>query len=325
MSAVSHRYDMVLVFDCQDGNPNGDPDAGNMPRVDPETLQGLVSDVCQKRKVRDWVYLTKGREPGYDIFFGHSGLPERQVLNRQIDEAHEAALTAAERESLAKVSGKPTEKKLRDEFATGHVGDARDYLCRTRFDVRTFGAVLSTGRNAGQVRGPVQCTVGRSSDPVLALELAITRKAVATEEEAAKQMAKDGVITGTMGRKNAIPYGCYVSHWFVSPMLAEQTGFSDADFRALCDALLNMWDTDRSAARGLMATRGLIVFKHESKLGNARAHELFERVSLSRKAPGQPARSFADYALGLDRDRLPAGVEMFDLCVLADYGRLFGD
>jgi CRISPR-associated protein Csd2 len=333
MTNLVNRYDMVLVFDCKDGNPNGDPDAGNMPRVDPETLQGLVSDVCQKRKVRDWVYLTQQANglprDGYDIFFGHSGLPERQVLNRQIDEAHAAVLTAEDRERLAGASAKE-QGKIRDEAARHNVPPAKEYLCRTRFDIRTFGAVMSTGtkeedvrRNAGQVRGPVQCTFGRSVDPILSLDVAITRKAVATEKEAQEQLAKHGAITGTMGRKNLIPYGCYVSQWFVSPMLAAQTGFSNADFRILCDALLNMWETDRSAARGFMATRGLVVFRHDSALGNARAHELLERVALTPKTPDAPPRSFEAYELAIDRTQLPAGVAVFNLCSEADYKQLF--
>ncbi|MEO7327891.1 MAG: type I-C CRISPR-associated protein Cas7/Csd2 [Minicystis sp.] len=320
------RYELVLAFDCKDGNPNGDPDAGNMPRVDPETLHGLVSDVCQKRKVRDWVYLSQSKDgnplPGYDIFFGHSGLPERQILNNQIAEAHEAALSEEEKAKVTKATEKDKEK-VRDEIAKGHVGDARDYLCRTRFDIRTFGAVLSTGRNAGQVRGPVQCTFARSVDPILSLEAAITRKAVATAKDAADQMAKDGSITGTMGRKNLIPYGLYVSHWFVSPMLATQTGFSAADFKLLCDALLSMWEVDRSASRGLMATRGLIVFRHKSALGNARSHELLERVTLARNEVGRPPRSFQDYTMKINRSALPEGVDVFDLCVPDEYAVLF--
>jgi len=324
MTTPVPRYELALIFDCKDGNPNGDPDAGNMPRVDPETLQGLVSDVCQKRKVRDWVYLSQaeGGKPreGYDIFFGHSGLPDRQILNVQISEAHEASLTGEERAKVEKAKDK---EKARDDLAKGHVPDARDYLCKTRFDIRAFGAVLSTGRNAGQVRGPVQCTFARSVDPILSLEAAITRKSVATVEDANKQMAKDGSITGTMGRKNLIPYGLYVSHWFVSPMLAAQTGFSTADFKHLCDALLAMWELDRSASRGFMATRGLVVFRHQSALGNARSHQLLERITVRRKDPVKPPRSFQDYALELDRRDLPEGVEVFDLVVPGEYAKLF--
>ncbi len=336
MTTLANRYDLVLLFDCADGNPNGDPDAGNMPRTDPETLQGLVSDVCQKRKVRDWVYQAKasGGQPaaGYDILFGHSGLPQRQILNRQIDEAHEASLTAEERAALAKAKGKEADK-LRDEAAKHHVGDARGRLCASRFDVRTFGAVLSTGRNAGQVRGPVQCTFARSFDPILALEACITRKAVTTEEEAEKQMAEKGSITGTMGRKNLIPYGLYRSSWFVSPMLASNkaadgselgTGFSQEDFKVLCEALLRMWELDRSAARGMMATRALIAFRHDSALGNAPAHHLLERVRVSRIDAAKPPRAFSDYRLEIDRSKLPAGVQCFDLADAEGMKACFG-
>ncbi len=336
MTTLSHRYDLALLFDCADGNPNGDPDAGNMPRTDPETLQGLVSDVCQKRKVRDWVYQAKATggqpAPGYDILFGHSGLPHRQIINRQIDEVHEASLTDEERAGIANEKGKKADE-LRDKAAKNHVTDARKRLCVSRFDVRTFGAVLSTGRNAGQVRGPVQCTFARSIDPILALEACITRKAVATEEEADKQMAKDGSITGTMGRKNLIPYGLYRSHWFVSPNLASNTaadgselgtGFSREDFQVLCQALLSMWELDRSAARGMMATRALVAFRHESALGNAPAHRLLERVQVQRTDPAKPPRAFGDYRLDIDRSNLPNGVACFDLADPAQWAECFG-
>lgn len=311
---LKKRYDLVYFFDCQDGNPNGDPDAGNMPRTDPETLQGLVSDGCQKRKLRDWVYHAKNgaTDPAFDILFGHSGIPHRQVLNKQIAEAHDASLTQDERTELDKAKEKDREK-ARDETAKKHVEDARAYLCRNRYDVRTFGAVLSTGRNAGQVRGPIQCTFARSVDPVLSLEACITRKSLTKEEDAQEQIAKDGSITGTMGRKYLVPYGLYRSHWFASPMLAAQTGFTDEDFRVLCDGLLAMWDFDRSAARGLMGTRALYAFRHRDPLGNARSHALFERVSAKRADLAKPARSFSDYRLELDRASLPEGVEVFDL------------
>ena len=335
MTALVNRYDLVLLFDCADGNPNGDPDAGNMPRTDPETLQGLVSDVCQKRKVRDWVYFSQAvaGQPrnGYDILFGHSGLPQRQIINQQIDEAHEASLTADEISDIAKAKGKDSDKK-RDDAAKRHVGDARSRLCASRFDVRTFGAVLSTGRNAGQVRGPVQCTFARSIDPVLALEACITRKAVTTEDDAAKQMAADGAITGTMGRKNLIPYGLYRSSWFVSPLLAGNqaadgselgTGFSQEDLKILCQALLSMWELDRSAARGMMATRALVAFKHDSALGNAPAHRLLERVQVERVDPSRPPRAFTDYRVMVDEAQLPAGVRVFDLCDPVQFAACF--
>lgn len=307
------RLDLVLVFDCQDGNPNGDPDAGNMPRVDPETQHGLVSDVCQKRKVRDWVYLSQRNpdgslKPGYDIFFGHSGIPDRRVLNDQIEEAHKRAVSAPEVQERIKAAKKDGDKKQAAAQAT------RAELCASRFDIRTFGAVLSTGDfSAGQVRGPVQCTFARSIDPILGLEACITRKAVTTSEDAEKQMKSDGEITGTMGRKHLIPYGLFTSHWFVSPLLAKDTGFSAADLKILCEALLAMFETDRSASRGMMATRELVVFRHDSPLGNARAQALFDRVKLAKKSNITAPRSFTDYDLTVDLANLPAGVQGFRL------------
>ncbi len=337
MTAIANRFDLVLLFDCADGNPNGDPDAGNMPRTDPETLQGLVSDVCQKRKVRDWVYQAKASagQPalGYDILFGHSGLPQRQVIQPQLAEAHEASLSADEKKQLGKANAKEA-AKLRDEFAKGHANDARSRLCASRFDVRTFGAVLAhKERNAGQVRGPVQCTFARSIDPVLSLEACITRKSVTNQDDADEQMAKDGAVTGTMGRKNLIPYGLYRSAWFVSPMLATNTaadgtelgtGFSQEDFKVLCEALLRMWELDRSAARGMMATRALVAFRHDSALGNAPAHRLLERVKVQRVDPAKPPRAFGDYRLEIDRSGLPAGVACFDLAEPAEWKACFG-
>ncbi|MCC6747523.1 MAG: type I-C CRISPR-associated protein Cas7/Csd2 [Deltaproteobacteria bacterium] len=358
MAPLTHRYDMQLVFDCQDGNPNGDPDAGNMPRVDPETLHGLVSDVCQKRKVRDWVYLSRASDgsaaPGFDLLLGHTGLPMygHATINSQIAQAFHLSLSAEDRAKLDALGGMPavvqaadegddadpaetgdgTEKatgkrapkaknsdalkKLFKDFTKTYGAPAQKLLCASRFDVRTFGAVLSTGLNAGQVRGPVQCTFARSVDPVLTLDLSITRGMVTKDEDRAKKDRE-------MGRKNILPYGVYRSQWFVSPMLANQTGFSAEDFKVLCDALLQMWELDRSAARGLMATRSLIVFEHASALGNARAHQLFERLNLRRIDVMKPPRSFNDYAVEVRRDGLPDGVRMFDLCQPEDYCRLF--
>ena len=307
------RCDIVVLFDCQNGNPNGDPDAGNMPRVDPETQHGLVSDVCQKRKVRDWVYLSQRNEdgslkPGYDIFFGHSGIPDRRVLNDQIEAAHKQAICAPDIQERIKATKKDGDKKQVAAQA------ARAELCATRFDIRTFGAVLSTGDfSAGQVRGPVQCTFARSVDPILGIEACITRKAVTTSEDAEKQMKADGEITGTMGRKHLIPYGLFTSQWFVSPMLAKDTGFTAADLQITCEALLGMFETDRSASRGLMATREVVVFRHDSALGNARAHSLFDRVQVKRKDGVVAARAFSDYDLTVNADSLPSGVQCFRL------------
>lgn len=323
---LNNRYDLVLYFDCADGNPNGDPDAGNMPRTDPETQQALVSDVCQKRKVRDFVYLTHldgngAPKEGYDIFFGHSNLPDRQILNPQIEQAFLASLPEDERSKIEEMDGKKRETALKKAVKGKHV-EASHYLCKTRFDIRTFGAVLSTGLNAGQVRGPVQCTFARSVDPVVSLDMAITRKSLAKQADADKQLEKDGTITGTFGRKNIIPYGLFRSHWFVSPNLAKQTGFSDDDFKVLCDALLGMFELDRSAARGMMATQALYVFKHESALGNAPSHRLFDRITAKQKT--EVPRAFSDYSVDEQLSDLPEGVQCFNLVEPDQYKALFG-
>jgi len=266
---LKNRYDFVLLFDVKDGNPNGDPDAGNLPRIDPETGNGLVTDVCLKRKVRNYVQLVKTLNPaGYGIF-----IKEKAILNNLIDQAHETE------EVKHKEKGEKTDA-------------ARQYMCRNYFDVRTFGAVMSTGKNAGQVRGPVQLTFARSVEPIVPLEHSITRMAVATEAEAEKQQGDNR----TMGRKFTVPYALYCCHGFISAPLAEQTGFSEDDLKLFWEALVNMFEHDRSAARGEMTTRKLIVFKHESKMGNAPAHKLFELVTVERAdGAAGPARSFGDY------------------------------
>ena len=317
------RFDLVLAFDCQDGNPNGDPDAGNMPRVDPETLHGLVSDVCQKRKIRDRVYLSQREpdgtlKPGYDIFFGHSGIPDRRVLNDQIETAHHSRMADPAIQAEMAAIKKDGDKKHRAAALT------RAELCATRFDIRTFGAVLSTGDfSAGQVRGPVQCTFARSIDPILTLEAAITRKSVTTAKDAEDQMKRDGEITGTMGRKNLIPYGLYVSHWFVSPALAKQTGFSWTDFHVLCQSLLMMFEDDRSASRGTMTTRKLIAFQHESPLGNERAAVLFDRVRFTRNDPAKPARAWSDYTSQVERTDPESKIKTWDLSNPEELSALF--
>lgn len=296
--AISKRYDFVLLFDVQDGNPNGDPDAGNLPRIDPETGQGLVTDVCLKRKVRNYVAFAKPGEPGFDIF-----IREKAILNRLMEEQFKQSgidLDAAPRE---KSDG--SKRKSKGKAQGSEVDAGRAAMCARYFDVRTFGAVMSTGPNAGQVRGPVQLTFARSIDPVLTLEHSITRMAVATEEEAEKQ----GGDNRTMGRKNTVPYGLYRAHGFISPAFADQTGFSDGDLVVFWQALQDMFEHDRSAARGLMATRALIVFEHEAPLGNARAAELFERVTARRKSD-EPARSFSDYEISVHETALPAGVQI---------------
>jgi CRISPR-associated protein Csd2 len=267
MSEIKNRIDFVYIFDVKDGNPNGDPDAGNLPRVDAETGMGLVTDVCLKRKVRNYVQVAKGCVNGYDIF-----IKEKAVLNTLIDKSHEEI--GAE---------------VRDKTSA-----ARDIMCKKYYDIRTFGAVMSTGKNAGQVRGPIQFTFARSVDPIMTSEHSITRMAVATEKEAEKQ----GGDNRTMGRKATIPYGLYVCHGFISANLAKQTGFSEEDLSLFWDALKNMFDIDRSAARGLMSAQKLIVFKHDSVLGNAPANKLFDLVSIERNSD-EPARSFKDYKVAI--------------------------
>ena len=281
---LKNRYDFMLVFDVKDGNPNGDPDAGNLPRVDSETGEGLVTDVCLKRKVRNYVQLTKGAEAGYDIF-----VKEKAVLNNLVDEAYaELGIDASAK--------KPAKGEAIDK--------GRALLCKKFFDIRTFGAVLSAGANAGQVRGPVQMTFARSVDPIVTLEHSITRMAVTKVEDVDKDR--------TMGRKNTVPYGLYVSYGFISPALAAQTGFSEEDLEILWSALVNMFDQDHSAARGMMATQKLIVFKHNSALGNAPSHKLFDLVKIAKKNGVTVPRKFADYEVTIDRSLIPSGIEIIE-------------
>ncbi len=283
MAIIEKRYDFVLLFDVLDGNPNGDPDAGNLPRIDAETGMGLVTDVCIKRKVRNYVHLVKKAEKPNDIF-----IKEKAVLNSLIDEAHEQKTVAT------KEKGEKTEA-------------ARRWMCENYYDIRTFGAVLSTGKNAGQVRGPVQLTFARSVEPIITLEHSITRMAVATEAEAEKQSGDNR----TMGRKFTVPYGLYRMHGFVSAHLANQTGFSTADLSLFWEALKGMFDHDHSAARGLMALRGLYVFEHQSALGNSPAHELFEKITVERAPDSQdkPARSFKDFVVKIEGN-IPTGITL---------------
>ncbi len=282
MSEIKNRIDFVYMFDVQDGNPNGDPDAGNLPRVDAETGMGLVTDVCLKRKVRNYVQVAKNLEDGYDIF-----IKEKAVLNTLIDKAHDDAEV----------------KSAKDKTEA-----ARRFMCKNYFDIRTFGAVMSTGKNAGQVRGPIQLTFARSVDPVETSEHSITRMAVATEKEADKQEGGNR----TMGRKATVPYGFYVCHGFISANLARQTGFSEDDLALFWEALKNMFDIDRSAARGLMSAQKLIVFKHDSMLGNAPANKLFDLVTVTKICDGAP-RSFKDYSVTIDKDNVPSGITVEEL------------
>jgi len=288
--AIQNRYDFVLLFDVKDGNPNGDPDAGNLPRVDAETGRGLVTDVCLKRKVRNYVGIVKEERPPFEIY-----VKEKAILNKQHERAYEG-IGAGE---LLKSEDK--KRKGGDK-----VDEARAWMCKNFFDVRTFGAVMSTGVNCGQVRGPVQLTFARSVDPIVAQEHSITRMAVATEAEAEKQ----GGDNRTMGRKHTVPYGLYVAHGFVSSHLAAQTGFSEDDLKLLWESLENMFEHDRSAARGEMSTRGLYVFKHDSQLGNAHAHSLFARIQPKLKDGVTVPRDFSDYAVRVDDHEWPLGVTL---------------
>jgi len=288
--SLENRYDFVLLFEVTNGNPNGDPDAGNLPRLDDETGCGLVTDVSLKRKVRNFVGMVKSEQPPYEIY-----VKERAVLNLQHVRAYEAIGAG----DLLK--GDDKKRKGGDK-----TGEAKAWMCKNFFDVRTFGAVMSTGINCGQVRGPVQLTFARSYDPIMSQEHSITRMAVATEAEAEKQ---DG-DNRTMGRKHTVPYGLYVAHGFVSAFLADQTGFSEDDLTLLWQALQQMFEHDRSAARGEMATRGLYVFKHESKLGNAHAHALFERVDARLRDGVTAPRSFTDYVVTVNDADLPSGVTL---------------
>ncbi|MEI7464125.1 MAG: type I-C CRISPR-associated protein Cas7/Csd2 [Burkholderiales bacterium] len=292
---LNARYDFVLLFDVKDGNPNGDPDAGNMPRIDAETGHGLVTDVALKRKVRNFVGLVKDGAPPHAIY-----IKEKGVLERTHRDAYKAIGASDELADDGK-AGKKKRKGSKDS-----VKQARDWICKNFFDVRTFGAVMSTGVNCGQVRGPVQITFARSADPIVATEHSITRMAVATEAESEKQ---DG-DNRTMGRKHTVPYGLYRAHGFVSAFLAEQTRFDAEDLELFFKALEDMFEHDRSAARGQMATRGLYVFKHDSELGNAHAHSLFDRVLIQRKAGVEVARDFSDYAVSIDDKDLPSGVTL---------------
>ena len=299
---IKNRFDFVLIFDVKDGNPNGDPDAGNLPRIDPETGGGLVTDVCLKRKVRNFIQMTQNPSHGFDIF-----VKEKAVLNQLIDGSYNALGI-----DLTKAPADKKDGAKRNKEGSGQgseVEKARVQMCKTYYDIRTFGAVMSTGANAGQVRGPVQMTFGRSVDPIVTLEHSITRMAVATEAEAEKQ----GGDNRTMGRKNTVPYGLYVSHGFVSAHLAAQTGFSGDDLKLFWDALINMFEHDRSAARGEMATRKLVVFEHAGALGNAPAHALFERVAINRNNEAKPARSFGDYTVVVDRGNMPAGITIHEM------------
>jgi CRISPR-associated protein Csd2 len=288
MTTINHRYDFVYLFDVANGNPNGDPDAGNLPRLDPETGRGLVTDVCLKRKVRNFISLVKDGVPGYGIY-----MSERAVLNATHREAYSALHLPVEPKKLPKEPAKAQE--------------LTKWMCDNFFDIRTFGAVMSTEVNCGQVRGPIQITFARSEDPIVPLEISITRSSVTNEKDA---LTNDR----TMGRKHIVPYGLYRAHGFISARLANDskkgTGFSETDLALFWQALQSMFDHDRSAARGEMTARGLIVFEHESDIGNAQATKLFDRVTISRTASEGPPRAFSDYAISVNEADMPAGIKL---------------
>ena len=360
---IKNRYDFILVFDVKDGNPNGDPDAGNLPRVDPETGRGLVTDVCIKRKIRNFIQLTKSCARPYDIYvkeksvlarahvtaFQELGINTGQESRKPVPGDLVEKLTALslpegltfvegdEETSSELVVAPDADKKVVSEWlkeekpdkaiaklikdtikdakprkpTAAETDQGREKMCKDFYDIRTFGAVLSlkSAPNCGQVRGPVQLTFGRSVDPIVTLEHSITRMAVATEAESEKQSGDNR----TMGRKNTVPYGLYVAHGFVSAHLANQTGFTEEDLSLLWDAIGKMFEHDRSAARGMMATQKLIVFKHDSALGNAPSHKLFDRLSIKKKPEVLVPRQFTDYDTRIDDGDLPPGVSMTDM------------
>lgn len=316
MPILSRRHDFALIFDVTNGNPNGDPDAGNLPRLDPETNHGLVSDVSLKRKIRNYVELARAEQAGHHIY-----VQEGAILN----EKHRQAYVALRPDDSK--AAKDTKLNPKDDTEAGRL---RKWMCDNFFDVRTFGAVMSTGINCGQVKGPVQMTFATSVEPIMPVEITVTRMAATNEAE--KKKSADGSDgdqrsdNRTMGRKHIVPYGLYVAHGFVSAKFAERTGFSEADLDLLFEALKNAFEHDRSAARGEMTTRRLIVFRHENALGNAPAHRLFDRIRIGRNVDGAfravddrglgnlaPARKFSDYLVEVDTADLPAGVEVLDL------------
>lgn len=285
--AIEKRYEFVALFDVENGNPNGDPDAGNMPRIDPEMGIGIVTDVCIKRKIRNFIEVVKEGEPGFDIY-----VKDGVLLNNQHMRAYEH------------YDLKPTEKELpKDEK---QARELTGFMCKNFYDIRAFGAVMTTKVNCGQVRGPVQINFAQSIDPIMPQELTITRVAITSEKENKKG-------THEMGRKQIIPYGLYRVEGYVSANLAQKvTGFDQNDLEILWQALINMFEYDHSAARGKMATRKLFIFEHETALGEAPSHLLFDTIRVERKDQSKPARRFSDYQLDVDRDAVPAGVKLIE-------------
>lgn len=295
--AIQNRYEFVIVFDVENGNPNGDPDAGNLPRIDPETGHGIVTDVCLKRKIRNYVEIVKEGEPGYDIY-----VKEGAILNLQHKKAYD------------NYGIKPDSKADVKENAAKLTA----FMCRNFYDIRAFGAVMTTSVNCGQVRGPVQLNFARSIDPIFQQEVTVTRLAITTEKDA------EGKST-EMGRKHIVPYGLYRAEGYISAHLASKkvteksgdtfniTGFSEDDLALLWEAIINMFEHDHSAARGKMTVRNLIVFTHESRLGNAPAHKLFDAVKIERLDANKPPRSYSDYQVIIDHAAIPEGVSVGEM------------
>lgn len=289
--AIKNRYEFVVLFDVENGNPNGDPDAGNMPRIDPETGYGIVTDVCIKRKIRNYVETVKENEQGYRIY-----IKEKVPLNTSDKEAYQALEVDENTIKEAKKKDPDIDTKI------------RDFMCQNFYDIRTFGAVMTTfvkaALNCGQVRGPVQLGFARSIDPVVQQEIAITRVAITTEQDAEKKGTE-------MGRKYVIPYALYRLEGYISANLAQKsTGFSEEDLNLFWNALINMFEHDRSAARGKMAVRELIVFKHDSIFGNAPAYKLFETVTVERRDINNPARKYSDYKVSINKEAVPQGISL---------------
>lgn len=282
---IDKRYEFVLFFDVENGNPNGDPDAGNMPRTDPETSCGIITDVCLKRKVRNYIDLFKNDRSRYDIY-----VRENAILNDTNREAYDT------------LGIEPVSKKLPKD--KNDAKNITDYMCNRFYDIRTFGAVMTTEVNCGQVRGPIQFGFAKSVEPVVPQEVTITRMAVTNKNDAEKER--------TMGRKHIIPYGLYRVDGYVSAPLAEKTSFTDEDLELFWEALLNMFECDHSAARGHMSSRKLIIFEHETALGNAQAYKLFELVKAERKDAEKPARAYSDYSITIDYSGTPAGVNIIE-------------
>ena len=298
MEPIKNRYDFVFYFDVKDGNPNGDPDAGNLPRIDAETANGLVTDVCIKRKIRNYVLMTKEEKAPFNIF-----IKEKAVLNNLLQKAYKDLGINLEEKPIDEKDGKKRNKE--GEAQGGEILQGRDKMCADYYDVRTFGAVMSTGPNAGQVRGPIQLTFARSVDPIVALEHSITRVAKTTEERAETGGSE-------MGRKYTVPYGLYRAHGFISAHLAKDTKFSDDDLSLFWEAMQKMFEDDHSAARGEMNTRKIVVFKHNGALGNKPAHELFARVT-HKKMIDSPAREYSDYEIYLDGETFPEIFKVVDV------------